>query len=235
MICMEGRFDRIEAMFSREGMERLSRTKVAVFGVGGVGSWCAEALVRSGIGEMMIVDPDAIAPSNLNRQLMALDGNVGEIKVEAMAARLKAINPDIVLDVRSCAYTPQNAGEFDLGSCDFVVDAIDSLVNKAALVRHALSFGNVRLFSSMGAAMKKDPTQVRTSVFRKIEGDPLARALRGIFRKSGGIPERDFVCVWSPEKRIEPAIPGIKGSFVCATAAFGLALAALVVDSAISR
>lgn len=232
---MEGFFDRSEALFGREGMEKISRTKVAVFGTGGVGSWCAEALVRSGVGELMLVDPDRIAPSNVNRQLMATAGNVGEVKVKVLAERLKTINPNVVLDVRDAPYTQESAGEFGLERFDFVVDAIDSMRDKAALIRHSLSIDSQSLFSSMGAAFKTDSSLVGTSVFRKIEGDPLARALRGIFRKTGGMPERDFVCVWSPEKPVARQVEGVKGSFVCVTAAFGLALAGLVVGRSLER
>jgi tRNA A37 threonylcarbamoyladenosine dehydratase len=194
-------FTRTELMLGSAMLEALQRTRVAIFGLGGVGSWCAESLVRTGIGRLMLVDSDRICVTNVNRQLMATTKTVGQIKVEALAARLREINPDVVLDVRQKIYDAGTAAEFDFSEWDYVIDAIDSLESKAHLIRHALSVPSVTLFASMGAALKMDPFQIRQSVFTKVEGDGLARALRQKFRQTGGIPERPFVCVWSPERR----------------------------------
>lgn len=227
-------------------MQRLAATRVALFGTGGVGSWCAEALARTGVGKLMLVDSDCVAASNINRQLMATTETIGEPKVEVLARRLKAINPALELDIRRVVYDATTADSFNLEGYDYVMDAIDSLTEKAALIRHALSIPTVTLFASMGAALKMDPAQIRTSRFRKVEGDGLARALRQKFRKTGGIPARDFLCVWSPEQRTnrgtfqeEAASIGeqdwnarkarINGTVAHTTAIFGLTLASLVI------
>ena len=240
-------FSRTELMLGPETMRRLAATRVALFCTGGVGSWCAEALVRTGVGRLMLVDSDRVAPSNVNRQLMATTQTIGEPKVDVLAERLRAINPRVELDVRRAVYEEATAASFRLEEFDYVIDAIDSLAEKAALIRHALSIPSVTLFASMGAALKMDPALVRTGRFGKVEGDGLARALRTKFRKTGGLPARDFLCVWSPERRENrgapaaeaPAAPGerdwnarkarINGTVAHMTALFGLTLASLVV------
>ena len=224
-------FTRTELMLGMATLEALRRTRVAIFGLGGVGSWCAESLVRSGVGRLMLVDSDRICVTNVNRQLMATTKTVGQVKVEALAARLREINPAVELDVRQKIYDATTAAEFDFSEWDYVIDAIDSLESKAHLIRHALSAPTVTLFASMGAALKMDPFQIRQSVFTKVEGDGLARALRQKFRQTGGIPERSFLCVWSPEQRKHLGVKDSRGTGTVAhtTAIFGFALAGLVV------
>lgn len=205
-------------MLGTATLDALSRTRVAIFGLGGVGSWCAESLVRSGVGHLMLVDSDRICATNVNRQLMATTKTVGQVKVAALAERLREINPAVDIDVRQRIYDASSAAEFDLPQWDYVIDAIDSLENKALLIRQALSIPTLTLFASMGAALKMDPFQIRQSVFTKVSGDGLARALRQKFRKTGGIPERPFICVWSPERRenLGPMEAGCGlGSCVC--------------------
>ena len=138
---------------------------------------------------------------NVQRQLTATTATVGAVKVEVLARRLREIHPGVELDVRAEVYSAETAPSFDLAAYGYVVDAIDSLSEKAALIRHALSLPSVTLFSSMGAALKMDPFQIRASPFRKVVGDGLARALRQKFKKTGGLPTRSFTCVWSPEHR----------------------------------
>lgn len=233
---------RVELMLGASLVDKLRATRVAIIGLGGVGSWCAESLVRSGIGELMLVDSDKVSITNVNRQLMATTKTVGLSKVSVLAERLKEINPDVKLDVHETVYNEENAASFDLGRFDYVIDAIDSLSEKASLIRHALSFPNVKLFASMGAALKMDPFKIRASEFRKIEGDGLARALRQKFKKTGGFPRRKFTCVWSDEHRenlgdaLQPDIEDswgakkarINGTIAHTTAIFGFALAGLV-------
>ena len=228
-------------MLGDAAMDALGRTSVAVFGLGGVGSWCAEALTRTGIGKLMLVDSDRVAESNINRQLMATTRTIGQAKVEVLAERLLEINPELEIVPCAEAYTAETAATFNLGDYDFVIDAIDSLEHKAALIRHALSIPTLTLFSSMGAALKMDAFAIRHSEFRKVEGDGLARALRQKFKKTGGMPERKFECVWSPERRenLGGAVIAedewsrrkarINGAVAHTTAAFGLALANLVI------
>ena len=205
-------------MLGTPTLRALAATKVAIIGLGGVGSWCAESLVRSGVGELMLVDSDRVCITNVNRQLMATTKTAGAVKVDVLAARLREINPTVKLDVRQQIYDAANAASFNLERYDYVIDAIDSLACKAALIRHALSIPTATLFASMGAALKMDPFQIRTSEFRKIEGDGLARALRQKFKKTGGLPKRKFTCVWSPERRenLGPAGAGCGlGQYVC--------------------
>ena len=175
---------------------------------------------------------------------MATTKTVGRVKVEVLAERLREINPSVKLEVRAEIYSEENATSFQLEKYDYVIDAIDSLTEKAALIRHALSIPTVTLFASMGAALKMDPFQIRASEFRKIEGDGLARALRQKFKKSGGFPARKFICVWSPERRenlgevIQPDAGDtwgerkarINGTVAHTTAIFGFALAGLVLQ-----
>jgi len=177
-------FRRTELMLGTPALDALAATRVAIFGLGGVGSWCAEALVRSGVGKLLLVDSDCVAVTNVNRQLMATTATVGQVKVEVLARRLKEINPAVELDVRADVYSAATAARFGLEGYDYVVDAIDSLENKAHLIRHALSIPTVTLFASMGAALKLDPLQIRATDFRKVEGDGLARALRQKFRQT---------------------------------------------------
>lgn len=235
---------RTELMLGTPTLNALKATKVAVIGLGGVGSWCAESLVRSGVGELMLVDSDRISITNVNRQLMATTKTAGDVKVAVLAERLKEINPEVKLDVRQQIYEETNAASFELEKYDYVIDSIDSLANKAALIRHALSIPTVTLFASMGAALKMDPFQIRASEFRKIEGDGLARALRQKFKKTGGYPTRKFTCVWSPEHRenlgdvIQPDAEDtwgpmkarINGTVAHTTAIFGFSLAGLVLQ-----
>ena len=215
-------FRRTKLMLGTAMLDALAQTRVAVFGLGGVGSWCAESLARSGVGRLMLVDSDRIC----------------------------------------IIYSPETAGEFAMEEYGYVIDAIDSLREKAALIRHALSIPTVTLFASMGAALKMDPFQICATEFRKIEGDALARALRTKFKKTGGIPARKFTCVWSPERRenlgpagagcglgecVCPKDPGvgenslathewcsskarINGTVAHTTAIFGFALAGLVIQ-----
>lgn len=226
-------FERTETLTGPEGLDRLRDAHVAVFGVGGVGSWCAEALVRSGVGHLLLVDDDVVAPSNVNRQAPAAADTIGKPKSEVLRNRLLAVHPDVEIEARVARYTPETASSFDLGSFVCVVDAIDSVPCKAHLIREALSHEGTAFFSSMGAARKLDPFRVKTTEFRKIEGDGLARAVRNRLKQTGGLPERKFDCVWSDEPSV--GNPDIKGSLMTVTAAFGLGLASLVLKHLISR
>lgn len=191
-------FRRAERLMGASFMERARDCRVILFGVGGVGSWCAEGLVRSGIGHLTLVDSDCIAPSNINRQRMATIRTVGQPKVEALRQELLLINPQARITAVQAFYDAGSAGQFALEEYDYVVDAIDALPSKAALILHATRLGTP-LLSSMGAALKADPTMVRTAEFWKVRGCPLARALRQRFKRSGEMPRRKFQCVYSEE------------------------------------
>ena len=240
--CEDGKFARSEALLGSEAMKRLKEARVLVVGVGGVGSWCAEALVRTGVGKIALIDDDVVAESNVNRQCPATTETIGRPKVEVMAERLKAINPECEVEALCERYPseqlktskPQNLKTFSV-----VVAAIDSVDCKAELILGATEAG-VPLVSSMGAALRTDPTKVKVTRFEKVEGDGLAKALRQRFKKLERWPKGKFSCVWSGEPPVgngprslfctsgrETASPfrAGKGSLMPVTATFGMCLA----------
>lgn len=235
-------FNRTERLLGGEAMKRLGDLKVIVFGVGGVGSWTAEALVRSGVGHLTIVDADRVAVSNINRQLMATTLTVGQSKVGVLRERLMAINPRADIAAVERLYSAETAGEFELSDYDYVVDAIDSLADKALLLINATTCGaTTKVVSSMGAALKMDPTRIAVAEFWKVKGCPLAAALRRKFKKSGVMPRRKIRCVYSDElianRDCEADSSGamsfgkavINGAMCHITAIFGMTLAGLIV------
>ena len=223
-------FTRAELLLGAESLHRLSQQRVILFGVGGVGSWCAESLVRSGIHHLTIVDSDLVCPSNVNRQLMATTDTVGQVKVEALRQRLLSINPEAEITPLQKVFCQETAADFHLDSYDYIIDAIDSLKDKSLLIELACET-QARFFSSMGAALKMDPTKIRITEFWKVKGDPLARALRNRFKREKRFPKRKFQCVYSDEllrNQVENA--KANGSLVHITAIFGFMLSALVVQ-----
>lgn len=239
-------FNRTERLLGAEAMAALAGIKVIIFGVGGVGSWCAESLVRTGLRHLTLVDADIVAVSNINRQAMATVSTVGMPKAEAMAARLRDINPEAEIIAVQGLYNAETAASFNLDSYDYIIDAIDSLADKALLILNATSTRR-RFFSSMGAALKSDPTRIDVAEFWKVSGCPLAAALRRRFKKSGNMPRRKFKCVYSPEllenRPVADDTSGamsfnkvaVNGALCQVTAAFGLTLASLVVNDIFSR
>ena len=193
-----GIFNRAQLLLGSDAMERLGSSKVIIFGVGGVGSWCAESLVRSGISHMTVVDSDRVCITNINRQLMATVKTVGQVKVEALKDRLLTINPMAEIDARQQIFSEETADSFCLDSYDYIIDAIDSLKDKRLLIEMACNTKAV-FFSSMGAALKMDPTRIKVAEFWKVEGCPLARALRQRFKRLKRKPARKFLCVYSDE------------------------------------
>ena len=194
----EGIFQREELLLGAGAMERLAATRVIIFGVGGVGSWCAESLVRSGIGHLTIVDSDLVCPSNINRQLMATTATVGRAKVEVLRERLLEINPAAEVEAICRRFSEETTASFSLEKYDYIIDAIDSLKDKAQLILEACATHAV-FFSSMGAALKMDPSRIRVVEFYDVKGDPLARALRKKLKKMGQTPAKRFLCVCSDE------------------------------------
>ena len=190
-------FDRTELLLGKDFMDRLGDVRVILFGVGGVGSWCAESLIRSGIGHLTIVDSDKVCASNVNRQLMATTKTIGHVKVDALKSRLLEINPNAEVVALQKIYDSDTADSFNLDSFDYIVDAIDSLKNKIDLIRRATRTKAV-LFSSMGAALKVDPMRVEVADFWKVRGCPLAAAIRKRIKK-GDMPAKKFKCVFSEE------------------------------------
>ena len=225
-------FNRAELLLGCEGMKRIASAKVLVMGVGGVGSWCAECLIRTGVRHLTIVDADLVQASNINRQLMATTATIGQVKVDALKERLLQINPNADIHAICKEYNEHTASEFDLDSYDYVVDAIDSLKDKALLILQTTA-SKAKLFSSMGAALKLDPTKIEVTEFWKVKGDPLAKALRNRFKKNGVFPKRKFKCVYS-EERLSYKTEG-KGSIAQVTAVFGFMLSSLIINDIINK
>ena len=226
-------FRRNELLLGSETMERIAQKRVIIFGVGGVGSWCAESLVRSGISRLTIVDSDRVSVTNINRQLMATTKTVGQVKVDTLKERLLSINPKAEITALQQVFSEETAESFQLDTYDYIIDAIDSLKDKATLILLACQ-QHAKLFSSRGAALKLDPTRIKVTEFWKVKGDPLARALRNRFKKDKTFPKRKFLCIYSDEllKNQMPVDPEDRGngSIVHITAIFGLMLAGLVIQ-----
>ncbi len=196
---MAGWTHRTELLVGEDEMRRISELRTIVLGVGGVGSWTAEGLVRSGIGAITLVDADRVALSNINRQLPALHSTVGKPKVEVLAQRLRDINPDLEITTRFERYCQDTAPTYDWNQYDIIIDAIDSLSDKALLLQEASRSERGRVFSSMGAALKMDPTRLQVTEFWKVKGCPLARALRTKLRRSVATLSSPVTCVFSEE------------------------------------
>ena len=242
MISEEEIFQRTGRPIRAEGLQRLQTASAIIFGVGGVGSWCAESLVRSGVRRLTMVDPDTVQASNINRQLPATVLTLGRPKVDVLRERLQSINPSALITALPEAYSPDNAAGFRLSDYDYVIDAIDSLEAKAHLLRTAADAG-ARVFASMGAALKMDPQKIRVAEFWKVRGCPLAAALRRKFKKQHLFPSRKIHCVYSeellPNLGLSAEDPGAKacinGTMAHAVAIFGFTLAGLVVQDILSR
>lgn len=190
--------NRATLLLGDEVMKRIGEARIIIFGVGGVGSWCAESLVRTGVRNLTIVDSDRVCITNINRQLMATTHTVGKVKVDALKERLLSINPTAEIDARQQIFSSETAESFNLDSYDYIIDCIDSLKDKALLIEMATRT-KARFFSSMGAALKLDPTKIQVAEFRNVRGCPLARALRQRFKRQKRFPARKFKCVFSEE------------------------------------
>jgi tRNA A37 threonylcarbamoyladenosine dehydratase len=193
----KGLFKRTELLLGNNAMDKIASQRVIIFGVGGVGSWCAEGLVRSGIKYLTIVDSDRVCVTNINRQLPATIKTVGKVKVDALKERLLEINPKAEITSVQKIYTKETSGDFKLDEYDYIIDAIDSLTDKMNLLLEASKTKAV-ILSSMGAALKTDPTRIQVAEFWKVKGCPLAAALRRKFKKNEK-PSRKFLCVFSDE------------------------------------
>lgn len=197
---MDNWLARTELMLGTEAMETLARSHVAVFGIGGVGGHATEALARSGVGSLTIVDSDTVELTNLNRQIVATRETIGQPKVEAMARRIYSINPQCHVTARQCFYLPETAGQFDFALYDYVVDAVDTITAKLQLAEEAQRCG-VPIISSMGAANKLDPSAFRVADIFQTSVCPLAKVMRKECRKRG---IRSLKVVYSQEPSIQP-------------------------------
>ncbi len=197
---MLNQFSRTQLLLGKEAMDALSASRVAVFGIGGVGGYVCEALVRSGVGAFDLIDDDKICLTNLNRQLIATRSTVGKYKVDVMEARMKDINPNVDIRTHKCFFLPENADEFSFSEYDYVVDAVDTVSAKLSLAVKAQEAG-VPIISSMGAGNKLDATAFRVADIYKTSMDPLARVMRRELKKRG---VKKLKVVYSQEQPIRP-------------------------------
>ena len=197
---MLNQFSRTQLLLGKEAMDALSASRVAVFGIGGVGGYVCEALVRSGVGAFDLIDDDKICLTNLNRQLIATRSTVGKYKVDVMEARMKDINPNVDIRTHKCFFLPENADEFPFSEYDYIVDAVDTVSAKLSLAVKAQEAG-VPIISSMGAGNKLDATAFRVADIYKTSMDPLARVMRRELKKRG---VKKLKVVYSQEQPIQP-------------------------------
>ena len=216
-------FTRTIQLIGEDGFTTLQRARVILFGVGGVGGWCAETLLRTGIGHLTLVDFDKVDTTNLNRQVIATASNIGQSKVLEMQKRLLSIAPKADVLAIDRQYNTETANTFDLAQYDIVIDAIDMVECKALLLYHATQAG-CKVYSSMGAGRKTNPQKIRTAEFWKVQGCPLARALRTKMKKTGLRPASKIQCVYSEE------ISGDQGTLAPVVGVFGMTIAAMVIE-----
>ena len=225
----ENQFERTALLLGKASVERLARKRVAVFGVGGVGGFVCEGLVRAGIGAIDIVDKDTVALSNINRQLIALHSTVGKNKVDVLEERLKDINKDLIIKKYKCFFLPETSETFDFREYDYVVDAIDTVTGKIELILKAKEAG-VPIISAMGAGNKLDPTAFQVSDIYKTSVCPLARVMRRELKKRG---VEKLKVVYSKEEPIKPqfeeGVEVVPGSVSFVPPALGLIIAGEVV------
>lgn len=220
---LKEQFERTGLLLGEEAVEKLNNSKVLIFGVGGVGGYVAEALVRSGIGSFTLVDKDSVSESNINRQIIALHSTVGRDKVDVLKERMLDINPDVLVDARKCFFLPENAHEFDFTQYDYVIDAVDTVTAKLQIIVQAKEAG-VPVISAMGAGNKVCPERFEVADIYKTEVCPLAKVMRRELKKRG---IKKLKVVYSKE---EPVYKGrTPGSIAFAPSVAGLIMAAEVV------
>ena len=241
---MVNQFSRTELLLGTDGMERMAHARVAVFGIGGVGGYTVEALVRSGVGAVDLIDSDTVSLTNLNRQIIATQSTIGRYKVDVMRERILDINPDCKVEVYRCFYLPENAHEFDFSKYDYIVDAVDTVSAKLQLVMEAQKY-HVPIISSMGAGNKLRPELFEVADIYKTSVCPLAKVMRHELKKRG---IKKLKVVYSKEQAIQPIVNGklqeelgkgkrsIPGSTAFVPSVAGLIIAAEVVkDIAMCR
>jgi tRNA A37 threonylcarbamoyladenosine dehydratase len=223
---MDEIFARSAALLGEKGMESLRTKRVIIFGVGGVGSFAAEALIRTGLTHLTIVDGDTVQASNINRQMPATLWTIGQPKVEALKERLLEINSEADIVARYEMVNGEWLTANGLKEFDYIIDAIDSVADKTELLLYASRVRGCKVYSSMGAALRFDPTQVTTGELMSVKGDALARAVRERMKRLDRKPYKKIRCVYSTEQaqRCET-----RGSLMQVTAVFGLTLASMVI------
>ena len=220
-------YSRSEALLGADTMKALHTKRVILFGIGGVGSWCAEALVRTGLTHLTIVDDDVVQASNLNRQLPATQATIGRPKAEVLKERLLSIRPDAEITARCERVNSTWLQTFGLNGYDYVIDAIDSVPEKTDLLLYASRVRGAKIYSSMGAALRLDPTQVTVGELMSVKGDALAKAVRERMKRLQQHPNKKIRCVYSSEQA-QPCES--RGSLMQVTAVFGCTLAGLVIN-----
>ena len=236
---IHGQFTRTALLLGEEAIVKLSRSRVAVFGIGGVGGYAVEALARSGVGAFELIDRDVVSESNLNRQIIATHKTIGRGKTEVMEERIHDINPDAQVTQHRCFYLPETSDQFDFSQYDYIIDAVDTITAKIEIILRAQQAG-VPVISSMGAGNKLDPSKFEVADIYKTSVDPLARVMRRELKKRG---VRKLKVVYSKEEPIRPlgrieADPeagrkDVPGSAVFTPAAAGLLIASEVVKDLI--
>ena len=197
---MLNQFSRTALLVGQEAIAKLQQSRVAIFGIGGVGGYVAEALARSGVGSFDLIDNDTVAVTNLNRQIIATHATIGQPKVQVMSERIHAINPEAQVHIHQCFFLPENAHEFDFDQYDYVVDAVDTVAAKIAIIMAAKA-ASVPVISSMGAGNKMDPAKFQVADIFKTSVDPLARVMRQEMKKRG---VKKLKVVYSTELPLTP-------------------------------
>lgn len=218
-------YTRTEMMLGKEKTERLRSMHIAIFGIGGVGGYAAEAIARAGVGKITLIDPDCVSITNINRQIIALHSTVGEKKVTAMKKRIADINPECSVFTYDLFYCEECCADIDFSVFDYVIDAIDSVKSKVLIVTEAKKL-NVPVISAMGAGNKLDPTKFSVTDIYKTQGDPLARAMRNALRRAG---VKNLKVVFSPEEPFGERERSCPGSISFVPGAVGLILAGEVI------
>ncbi len=211
---MLNQFSRTQLLLGKENMDLLSRSRIAIFGIGGVGGYAVEALARSGVGEFLLVDDDKICLTNINRQIIATCKTVGQYKVDVMAQRIHDINPKAVVEVRKCFYLPENADTFDFSAYDYIIDAVDTVSAKLDLILRAKA-AQVPIISAMGAGNKLDPTKLRVGDIYETKSCPLARVMRRELRKRGVKALKVVYSTELPRKPLEDMSISCRTGCVC--------------------
>ena len=214
-------------LLGEDAIKTLSSKKVALFGLGGVGSYAAEAIARSGVGSVELIDADTVSASNINRQLCALESTVGMTKTDVVAARLADINPDINIVTRCTFFMPDNSSDFDFSSYDFVIDAIDTVAAKVEIARRCAELG-IPMISCMGTGNKLDPTKLKVTDLSKTSGCPLARVMR---RELKAVGITHLPVIYSEEAPISPKCEAPDGKRAVGSVAFVPSVAGLIAAS----
>lgn len=231
-------FNRVNRLLGSEALEKIRSKRVIVFGIGGVGSWCAETLVRTGIENLTIVDSDCVSETNINRQILATVNTVGRVKVDVMRERLLEINPCAKINTIYDTYCEEKNSEFHLEDYDYIIDCIDSLKDKIHLLMNATRVERATVFSSMGAALKIDPTQIKVGEFWKVRGCTLGAMMRKRMRRNGLTLAKKVQCVYSEELLDNLGATDescdykavINGSLAHITGIFGMTITGLVIQ-----